>query len=83
MAVLGLIGAAIYALGLVQDTFHGDNTHGWRAADGSRREMAILGALTGVTLWLGLYPQPVFDTAAPAITRVLALGAGLPWMAAK
>jgi NADH-quinone oxidoreductase subunit M len=83
LAMLGLIGAAIYALALVQDTFHGDNTRDWRALDGSRREMAILGALTGVTLWLGLYPQPVFDTAAPAMTRVLALGSGVPWMTAK
>jgi len=82
-AVLGLVGAALYALTLVQRTFHGENTHNWRLRDGSRREMALLGALIVVTLWLGLYPQPVFDTAAPAMAHLQALAAGAAKVAQK
>jgi NADH-quinone oxidoreductase subunit M len=36
VATLGLIAAVVYALILVQKTFHGENTHTWRLRDSSR-----------------------------------------------
>lgn len=70
VATAGLIAAVVYALILVQKTFHGENTQAWRLHDSSARETAILGAMIVVTLWLGLYPQPVLDAATPAINSL-------------
>lgn len=75
-AALGLVGSVAYALVLVQKTFHGENTHGWRIADLSAREMAALGAMAAVTVWLGLYPQPVLDAAGPALNGLRDIAAG-------
>ncbi|MDD5250704.1 MAG: NADH-quinone oxidoreductase subunit M [Rhodocyclaceae bacterium] len=85
IAALGLITAVIYALALVQRTFHGEERHGWKIADGTARETATLGAMIAVSLWLGCYPQPVLDAAAPALESLLGssgagqLQASLPW----
>jgi NADH-quinone oxidoreductase subunit M len=67
LATLGLILATIYALWLIQRTFHGPNEAGWQLPDFSFREWLIMGALLGVIVWLGLYPQPVLDTARPTL----------------
>jgi NADH-quinone oxidoreductase subunit M len=66
IATLGLITAVIYALALMQRTFHGDNRHRWRLPDASARELATLGAMVVVLVWLGLYPRPVLDVATRA-----------------
>jgi NADH-quinone oxidoreductase subunit M len=66
VAALGLVTAVVYALALVQKTFHGENTQGWRLHDSSARETATLAALIVLSVWLGLYPQPVLDLATPA-----------------
>ncbi|HKB54526.1 MAG TPA: NADH-quinone oxidoreductase subunit M [Ramlibacter sp.] len=85
ISALGLITAVIYALVLVQRTFHGEERHGWRLADASPRETATLGAMVAVAVWLGMYPQPVFDAAAPALGALQAAARGeirqasLPW----
>jgi NADH-quinone oxidoreductase subunit M len=47
----------------VQKIFHGENTHGWQLRDLSGREMTTLFSMAAITLWLGLYPQPVLDAA--------------------
>ena len=70
VATMGLIAAVVYALILVQKTFHGENTHAWRLRDSSIRETMTLGAMVAVSIWLGLYPQPVLDAAAPAVRNV-------------
>jgi NADH-quinone oxidoreductase subunit M len=67
VAAVAFVASVVYALALVQKTFHGENTHDWRIPDLSVREMTTLGAMAAVTVWLGLYPQPVLDAAAPAI----------------
>ena len=73
VATLGLIAAVVYALILVQKTFHGENTHVWRLPDSSIRETATLGALVAVSVWLGLYPQPVLDAATSAVSSLQTL----------
>jgi NADH-quinone oxidoreductase subunit M len=67
IATLGFVAAVVYALALVQRTFQGDNTRRWHLADTSAREMAELGVMVVIAVWLGLYPQPVLDVAAPAV----------------
>ncbi|MDD5330116.1 MAG: NADH-quinone oxidoreductase subunit M [Sulfuricella sp.] len=66
-AAAGLVAAAIYALFLVQRVFHGENGEGWKMADFSFRETAAMAALMAPIVALGFYPQPMFDTAAPAL----------------
>jgi NADH-quinone oxidoreductase subunit M len=78
IASLGLVCAMIYSLALVQRSFHGENVHGWKLADSTPRELVTLGAMVAITLWLGLYPQPAFDTLKPALggLRAIAVFAG-------
>ena len=68
VAVLGLIGAAVYSLILIQRVFQGPETE--TTASGislDRRERFLLGALAVPVVVLGLVPQPVMDLAAPAL----------------
>ena len=65
-ASLGLIAAAIYALTLVQRAFHGTGPHEG-LCDLAPRHVVTLGALVLVLVWLGMFPQTVFDTARPAL----------------
>ncbi|MBI3804619.1 MAG: NADH-quinone oxidoreductase subunit M [Nitrospirae bacterium] len=62
LATVGLLAATLYALRLVERTFHGPNLHRWRLPDLSAREIVVLVPLILALIWLGLYPQPVFDT---------------------
>jgi NADH-quinone oxidoreductase subunit M len=75
IAALGLITAVVYALILVQKTFHGENTHGWRLADCTPREGASLGAMAAIVVWLGVHPQPVIDTARASMSALASLPA--------
>ena len=69
-ASAGFVLSTVYALRLVQESVHGPNREQWRLPDLSAREVAALGVMAGVILWLGLYPRPVFVTARAALTRV-------------
>lgn len=70
LAAGGLVTAAIYALALIQRAFHGPSTP-LGIADFSRRELATLSVMIVAIAWLGLYPQPVLDTAMPALIGLL------------
>ncbi len=63
----GLILAVIYALWLMLRTFFGENRGQLKPADLSAREMALLGVMAAVLLWLGLFPQPVINATQPAV----------------
>jgi NADH-quinone oxidoreductase subunit M len=67
IASLGLVLAAVYALRFVQRTFHGPNTSGWHLPDLTFRDMAIMAMLIASLVWLGLFPQPVLNTADPVL----------------
>ncbi len=67
IAALGLVAAAVYALWMIQVTFHGPNRWGLTLPDLGRREMAVMGVLIAVIVWLGLYPQPILRAADPAL----------------
>jgi NADH-quinone oxidoreductase subunit M len=71
MATLGLILSAIYALWMIQRVFHGKLCQAGEIPDLSAREAAILVPMMAIVVWLGLYPQPVLDTAKPALEAVM------------
>jgi NADH-quinone oxidoreductase subunit M len=70
VATLGLVAATVYALHLVQHTFHGANHEGWRLPDFSLRHMAVMAVMIAVLVCLGLYPQPVLDTTEPVLSSL-------------
>jgi NADH-quinone oxidoreductase subunit M len=67
VAALGILASTFYALRMVQRVFHGENTQRWELPDLSPREALIVAPMIGALLWLGWYPQPVFNTFAPAM----------------
>jgi len=74
IAALGMLVSVIYALQLVQRTFHGEPGALRRIPDLSAQETGILAVLAVLITLFGLYPQPVFQllSAAPAVTAHLA-----------
>lgn len=70
VASLGVLASTFYALRMVQRAFHGQNTHGWQVPDLSPRERFIVATMMVGLLWLGLYPQPVLKTFAPAMDNL-------------
>jgi NADH-quinone oxidoreductase subunit M len=71
IATTGVIFAAAYLLWAIQRVLFGKNTNPENAhlTDLNWRELTIMGALTIVILWLGLYPKPVLDRMQPAAER--------------
>ncbi len=70
LAVLGALGAVfavVYSLRIAQRTFHGPRLENWEIADLNGREAGIMAVLVVGLVWLGLFPQPVLDAAAPAL----------------
>lgn len=73
VAALGFIFSVIYALQLVRRLMLGPNNNNRSLPDLSLREIAMLGVLAVLVLWIGLYPQPILDRTKPSIyteTRV-------------
>jgi NADH-quinone oxidoreductase subunit M len=73
VATLGLVAGTLYSLRMILRAYHGSNSGGLQFADLGAREWAIFGVLMIAILWLGVYPQPVLETAAPALQRLTAL----------
>lgn len=69
VAVLGLILAPLYALGVIQRVFHGPKGE-LLPADFGGREMVLMLTLIVATGWLGLYPKPVLDASSATMTRL-------------
>lgn len=61
----GLIAAAIYALWLVQASFHGSPPDGLIMADTNARETVALATLAVLLIWLGLVPTTMLALTAP------------------
>jgi NADH-quinone oxidoreductase subunit M len=70
LGALGILTATLYALRMVQRVFHGENIQRWRLLDLSPREALILAPMIVALLWLGLYPQPIFNTFEPAMNNL-------------
>ena len=72
LASLGFIVSTIYALWLVQKTFLGENSRGWKLPDYNLRESGIMAAMIAAIVVLGIYPQPVLTTAKAAVEALRA-----------
>jgi NADH-quinone oxidoreductase subunit M len=70
VAATGLVFAAIYSLWIIQQTFHGEKRADWKISDLSPRFILIFAVMIIPLVILGLFPQPVIDTAQPAIERL-------------
>lgn len=70
IAAIGLVFSAIYSLRIVQKVFLGPSQRSDHIHDFSWREIAVITALTLSIIWLGLYPQPVINTAKPVINKL-------------
>ncbi len=74
LAVLGAVGfvlSAVYSLWLIYRVFHGAPRTHLVATDLGVREMAIFSLIIAGIVWLGVYPQPVLDTAKPQVESLL------------
>jgi NADH-quinone oxidoreductase subunit M len=70
VATLGILASTFYALRLVQRAFQGANSHAWVLPDLTPREGLMIAAMMVGLLWLGIYPQPVFNTFGPALDNL-------------
>lgn len=70
LATLGFIFSTVYALWLMQRAFHGPNRHNWKVPNLNARELAIMVVMIAIIIWLGIYPQPVLNTASPALQNL-------------
>ncbi len=62
LASLGLIGATIYSLRIMQKVFYGKENPNFKIQDLSLREKLISASLVITILYLGLFPQRIFKT---------------------
>lgn len=63
IAATGLVFATVYSLWMIQQTFFGPERSDLKVPDLGKREMTIMALMIAVIVWIGLYPQPVIDTA--------------------
>jgi len=76
VAAMGLVTAVLYALALVQRTFHGEAPHGDAPAGPPPRDAGpgatvALAVMALAVAWLGLFRQTGLDAAAPALEALL------------
>ncbi|MBT3426094.1 MAG: NADH-quinone oxidoreductase subunit M [Gammaproteobacteria bacterium] len=76
IAALGLITGAIYSLIAMQRVFQGSDDHQRELSDLDGREFTALIPLMLGLLWLGVYPQPVFDLVNPVLASIQQVLAG-------
>jgi NADH-quinone oxidoreductase subunit M len=70
VAAVGILASTFYGLRLVQHAFHGPKDHGWKIPDLVPRELVALVPMIALLVWLGLYPQPVFNVFRPALIHL-------------
>jgi NADH-quinone oxidoreductase subunit M len=70
LAALGFIAATVYSLWMMQRVFAGEYAGPGGVEDLDKREFAVFAAHALALLWLGLYPQPVLETVAPALAEI-------------
>jgi len=75
IAALGMITAAVYSLAIMQRVFHGPLDEPRELEDYNARELLAMAVMMALLVWLGLYPQPLLDLAAPVVSSLLP-GAG-------
>jgi NADH-quinone oxidoreductase subunit M len=69
-ATAGLITATVYSLWMIHVTFFGLNKEGWKIPDLSLREMSTMFVMIINLVLLGLYPQPLLNTAEQSLSNL-------------
>lgn len=67
VAAIGLVTAAIYSLIMMQKAFYGKADQTLVVKDFAGLEMSAMAVMIVALVWLGLYPQPVFDMVQPVL----------------
>ena len=70
VASIGVLSSTFYGLRLVQRAFQGPSTHARQLPDLNPREGFMMAAMIVGLLWLGVYPQPVFNTSRQALDNL-------------
>ncbi len=70
IAAIGLIAATIYSLWMIQRAFFGPNREDLSIPDLGKREMTVMALMIAALLWIGLYPQPLLDTAGSSLKNL-------------
>ncbi|HXX81053.1 MAG TPA: NADH-quinone oxidoreductase subunit M, partial [Thermodesulfovibrionales bacterium] len=70
VAATGLVIATIYALWMIQCTFFGGTAGERKVPDLTVREMAVMTVMVASIIWIGMYPQPIMDTAGRSLDTV-------------
>ncbi|MBD3646208.1 MAG: NADH-quinone oxidoreductase subunit M, partial [Pseudomonadales bacterium] len=78
-AALGLISAAAYALIAMQRVFQGEISVASPLEDFGARDITVMALMMIGLLFLGLYPQPIFDLVDPALASLYEFSGGNAW----
>jgi NADH-quinone oxidoreductase subunit M len=70
LGAVGLVAATVYSLWIVQRVFQGRETPAVVMTDLSPAEGVMLAAMAAPLIWLGVYPQPVFNAVRPSLTAL-------------
>jgi NADH-quinone oxidoreductase subunit M len=70
-ASIGIVLAAVYGLWMIQRTYQGPVPGGLRLPDLSPREGIVTAVLVAAIVLLGLYPQPVIDSANHGLNNLM------------
>ena len=70
LGAVGLVAATIYSLWLVQRVFQGREAPTVTMPDLTVREGAMLAFMAAPLLWLGVYPQPIFNAVRPGLAAL-------------
>jgi NADH-quinone oxidoreductase subunit M len=70
LATVGVVGAALYSLLLIQKALYGESTEGCKVPDLGRAQFATLGVMILFTVAIGLYPQPLLTISEPGVARI-------------
>jgi NADH-quinone oxidoreductase subunit M len=70
LATVGLVTATVYSLWMIHVTFFGLNSEGWKIPDFSLREMSAMAVMIISLVLLGLYPQPILNTAGQSLDNL-------------
>jgi len=62
VAAIGVLISTIYGLKFIDRAFQGQNSNRWSVRDLTPREVVMLIPMVAILIWLGIYPQPVFNT---------------------
>jgi NADH-quinone oxidoreductase subunit M len=69
-AAAGIVFSAVYSLWMMYRVFFGIRSVDWKIPDLSLRETGVMAAMIAAILWVGMFPQSILNTAAPALAAV-------------